>query len=135
MFFFCFDNFSLKIGFSFKIEYCFFDILSPSQTMNQWIIAFPSDPPYQKDGHNCDPYTNMSIFSWVMHRRPSTTYEWDPSIPDPATASRQVEASFHRLSSLNPRRPGALPKANTPPPPPPPQSSLSLSNNGNLIVT
>ena len=66
--------------------------LPPQHAVSKWTVTFPSDSPWQKDGHNCGPNTLMYIYHWIMYRRLSTTADWDPSNSNPLTASQQVKA-------------------------------------------
>ena len=66
--------------------------LSPSQAVSKWTITCPADSPRQRDSHNCGPNTLMYIYLWIMHKRLSTTADWDPSNRNAAIASQQVKA-------------------------------------------
>jgi hypothetical protein len=66
--------------------------LFPSLTVDKWSVSYPRDAPHQTHGLNCGPNMLMYIYTWIMHRRSSTTSDWDPYNPNPFIANSQVKA-------------------------------------------
>ena len=98
--------------------------LPPSQAVSKWTFAFPTDSPCQRDSHNCGPNTLMYIYHWIVHRKLSTTADWDPSNRNPVIASQQVKAmrefiAYHILTQggheLSPKWVSSSPDTTTAP--------------------